>query len=285
MVELFEFGMCNKFFPDSTLHAVISFFAVFIIGYLLGSLNFGVIISKLLYNDDVRNHGSKSAGMTNMLRTYGKLPAAMTFLGDILKTVAAVWIGALLLGMHNTVFYAKDGVIYSNLEELLRGLYEIYGEHSKIPSDLSSIGVVSYDGYAGMYIGGMASMIGHAFPVYYKLKGGKSVVAATAMILCTEPLICLILLVMFVVIVAVTKFISLGSVMCIIIYPLILNRMTGPGIHNLIAIFAMLFVVYLHRANIKRLLNGQENKLSLKSRKKDADNGGESENENGEEST
>ena len=226
MFEFLEYGLCNKFFPGSTMHIVISVFAVFIIGYLLGSLNFGVIISKIVYHDDVRKHGSGGAGATNMLRTYGKIPAALTFLGDGVKSALAVLIGAIFLG-HNPM-------------------------------------------YAGTYIGGMASVIGHAYPLYYKFKGGKGVASTFFMVLCTEPLIALICFVMFAAIVFGTKYISLGSIMCAMIYPLILYRMTGvPGMHVLIAIFLALLIVYLHRENIMRLINGKENKISFKKKKKD----------------
>jgi len=227
MFVILEFGLCSKFFPGSTLHIVISVFAVAIIGYLLGSLNFGVLISKIFYRDDIRKHGSGNAGATNMLRTYGKFAAIMTFLGDGLKTAVAVLLGAVLLG-HNRL-------------------------------------------YAGTYIGGLASVIGHCFPVYYKFKGGKGVTATAFMVLCTEPLIFAILIVMFIIIVAGSKYISLGSIMCVMIYPLILNRMTGVGLHNLIAILLALLIVYLHRENIMRLLNGKENKFSLKGKKKKKD--------------
>ena len=242
MVELLQLGLCVKYFPESSFYVVISFVAVIIIGYLLGSLNFGVIISTAFYHDDIRKHGSGSAGMTNMLRTYGKIPAALTFLGDGLKTVAAVFIGALFLGHHYT--------------------------------------------YAGSYIGGIACMIGHAYPVYYKFKGGKGVTAAFFMVLCTNPLVALICLIIFIIIVAGTKYISLGSIMSILIYPLILNRLTGVGLHNLIAILAALFVVYLHRANIQRLMSGTENKLNLKSKKnKKSEKSEKKKKSNGEEST
>ena len=225
MFELLELGLCNKYFPGSTLHLVIGVFAVLIIGYLLGSLNFGVIISKIFYHDDVRKHGSGGAGATNMLRTYGKFPAALTFLGDGLKAAVAVFIGAVFLG-HNPV-------------------------------------------YAGTYIGGLASVIGHAFPVYYKFRGGKGVASTFFMVLFTSPFVGLICLLIFIIVVAGTKFVSLGSIMAVLIYPLILNRMTGAGLHNLIAIFLALLIVYLHRANIMRLLNGKENKISFKGKKKE----------------
>ena len=268
MKELFELGLCNKFYPGSNLHIVISFLSVIVIGYLLGSLDFGVIISKVFYHDDIRKHGSKGAGATNMLRTYGKLPAAMTFLGDGLKTALAVLIGALFLGTHNTMFYTQDGAVYKNSIALVQKLHEVYGDN--IPNFDRIPGLAAYMGFAGMYIGGMASIIGHAFPVYYGFKGGKCVASTLFMVLCTEPLIALICLAIFICIAAMTKFVSLGSVMAVIVYPMILNRMTGFGLHNLIAVFIMLFVIYLHRENIQRLVNGTESKLSFgKKDKKD----------------
>ncbi|MCL1858974.1 MAG: glycerol-3-phosphate 1-O-acyltransferase PlsY [Oscillospiraceae bacterium] len=192
---------------------ILKILLIFIIGYLLGSLNFGVIISKVFYHDDIRKYGSKGSGATNMLRIYGKIPAIITFFGDGLKAAAAVLIGVFLIG-HN-----------------------------------------------GAYIGGMASVIGHAFPVYYKFKGGKSVAALFFMVLCTSPLVGLICFAVFLIIVAGTKYISLGSVIAVLIYPLILYKMTGLGLHNFIAIFIALLIVCLHRENITRLFNGNENKL------------------------
>ena len=260
MFEIFEFGLCNKFFPDSAPWLIIGFFSVFAIGYLLGSLNFGVIISKAFYRGDVRDHGSGSAGMTNVLRTYGKLPAALTVLGDGAKTAAAIMVGALVLGSHSTGFYVHGGTIYSSIDDLLRAISNLYGEN--VPEQIP--GLVAYAGYAGMYVGGLAAIVGHAFPVYYKFKGGKSVIATLVMVLFTAPLAALICLMFFVAVVAVTKFVSLGSIMSVIVYPLVLYRLAGPGLHNLFAIFAMLFVVFLHRANILRLVNGKENKISFK---------------------
>lgn len=223
MLELFQMGICRKFFPGNELPIIISVVAVFVIGYLLGSLNFGIIISKIFYKEDIRKYGSKGSGMTNMLRIYGKKPAALTLAGDVLKTVVAVFIGALLLGDH-------------------------------------------VNGYTimGTYLGGFAAILGHAFPVYYGFKGGKSVAALAAMILCTDPIVFVIIFVIFVCIVAGTKFLSLGSIMGAMIYPLILYRMTGPGFHALIAMVTMLLVVFLHRENIKRLMSGKESKFSLK---------------------
>jgi len=267
MAELFEIGLCNKFFHGSTLSVAISLIAVVAIGYLLGSLNFGVIISKIFYHDDVRKHGSGNAGMTNMLRTYGKFPAVMTFLGDGLKTVLAVLIGALLLGTHNTIFYSHDGVIYSNIDALMRKLAEIYVDVDRI--NLREVpNLIIYEGFAGMYIAGVVSIIGHCYPVYYKFRGGKGVTAALFMVLCTSPVVGFICLAFFIIVVIGTKFISLGSIMAVLLYPLVLYRMTSAGPHILIATTVMLFIIFQHRSNIMRLINGKENKLNLKFGKK-----------------
>ena len=263
MGEIFELGLYNKYFQGSMPHAALGFFAVLIIGYLLGSLNFGIIISKIFYKDDVRNHGSGGSGATNMLRTYGKFPAIMTFFGDGLKAAAAVFIGALILGAHTSDFFSYNGVIYNNAVDFERALIELYGENRP------TIIIHTYEAFAGMYIGGLAALIGHAFPVYYKFKGGKCVAATFFLVLCTEPLVALILLAFFIAFVWGTKYISVGSIMCVIIYPLILYNMTGAGLHTLAAIFIALFVVYLHRENIMRLLNGKENKLNLRKKIKE----------------
>ena len=232
MFDLINFGLVVKY-DFSMAFTLIGYAAVIIAGYLLGSLNFGVIISKLIYKEDIRKYGSGGTGMTNMLRTYGKPAAAVTFFGDGLKAVIAAFIGMIFFGNS----FASTAV------------------------------------YAGAYVGGLAAAAGHAFPVYYKFKGGKSVAAAFFMVLCTAPLVGLVCFAIFAILVAWTKYLSLGSVMGMIIYPLILNRLTGIGLHNIIAIAIMIIVVYQHRENIKRISAGTENKFSLKSKKKIAGSG------------
>ena len=111
--------------------------------------------------------------------------------------------------------------------------------------------------------------MGHMFPIYYKFKGGKGVVTAAITVLMCNPFIFLILIILFVLIVAATKFISLGSVLCVMLFPIILNRFdvwlgAGPGAHHLIAILIAALIVFMHRENIKRLWQGKENKFSFK---------------------
>ena len=232
--ELFKVGLVNKLFGTQLIsdetgavfynipwhYAIPAFILLLLIGYLFGSFNFATFISKRKYKDDIREHGSGNAGMTNMMRTYGTKAAVFTLLGDILKAVLACLLGYVVLGR------------------------------------------------AGAYVAGLGTIIGHTWPLYYNFKGGKGVATALAMILCTNPLVALILLVLFVAIVAATKFISLGSIMGALIYPIILAKFGTLNIVELICCLALVFLlVFNHRSNIKRLLNNEENKFSFKKSK------------------
>lgn len=191
--------------------------------YLLGSLNFALILSRRFFGEDVRQKGSGNAGMTNMLRNYGKGAAALTLLGDALKAVVSSLIGYVVFGV------------------------------------------------TGAYIAGLFCILGHMFPIYYRFKGGKGVVTTAVMILMLNPVIFLILLAVFLLIVLGTRFISLGSIMCVMIWPLILQRMEGAGAPVLMAMAIAALVVFMHRENIKRLLRGEENKVSFGKKKKPAE--------------
>lgn len=204
---------------------ILSFVVVALAAYLLGSLNFALIISKFKFRDDIRRHGSGNAGMTNMLRTYGKTAAGFTFLGDAVKAALAIVIGGLL-----------NGVI-------------------------------------GAYTAGFFCILGHMFPIFYKFKGGKGVVTSAVMILMLDWRVFLILAVIFFSIVLSTKYMSLGSVMGILIYPLLLYNFNGPGISILFALATTVLVVFMHRENIKRLLEHRENKISFGSKKPKSDKG------------
>ncbi len=86
-----------------------------LIGYLLGSLNFALILSGKMYKDDIRKHGSKNAGTTNMMRTYGNKAAGLTILGDMLKAVVAVVIGALIMGLYYGGYAAALGCVVGHV--------------------------------------------------------------------------------------------------------------------------------------------------------------------------
>jgi glycerol-3-phosphate acyltransferase PlsY len=203
--------------------------ACMVIPYLLGSLNFGVILSRAKYKDDVRAHGSGNAGTTNMLRTYGKGAAVLTLLGDMLKAVVAMIFGYFVLV-------------------------------SPIVQDGKVIGI----DLVGPAIAGLFVMLGHMFPCFFHFKGGKGVATAAMVVLMTDWMVFLILLAIFVIIAAGTKYVSLASIMGLIFYPIILYAFKGAGTASVVAVIMALLVVYMHRENIKRLRAGTESKLSFK---------------------
>lgn len=118
-------------------------------------------------------------------------------------------------------------------------------------------------GQYGAYIAGLFCIVGHMFPVYYRFRGGKGVVTAAVSILMSNPFVFLILFIIFVIIVLFTKYISLGSVMCVLLYPIILDRIDGPA-YVIFAFLVTVLVVTKHWGNIKRLMRGQESKFSFK---------------------
>lgn len=205
---------------DITL-VCLAFIAVALIAYLLGSINFAIIISGKKYKEDIRAHGSKNAGMTNMMRTYGKSAAILTLVGDALKAVLACIVGYLVMGQ------------------------------------------------LGAYAAGLFCMLGHVFPIYYGFKGGKGVVTAAATVLMTDPVVFLILITLFVIMVAIWRYISLASITCIGLYPLILSFTTKmfAGKMSPFILFTVLMAILIigkHWTNIQRLREGTESKFSFK---------------------
>ena len=222
----FREGIFCHMVENATVYFLLCGLFLTVVPYLLGSVNFAIIISGKRFHDDVRTHGSGNAGMTNMLRTYGKRAAALTLGGDALKAIIASLIGYFMMGM------------------------------------------------TGAYIAGFFCVLGHTFPIFFKFKGGKGVVTAAASMLMCNPIVFLIILVLFLVIVGIWRYISLGSIMCALLYPVILNGVdkvlltqNASGIYILFVILTSVLVVLKHKDNISRLLEGKENKLSFKRNK------------------
>ena len=213
--------------------------ATVVIAYLLGSINSAIIISKTLYRDDIRKHGSGNPGLTNMLRTYGKGAAGLTLLGDISKNAIAILISAIFFGFNYV-------------------------------SGIST----SHDGITGMcYAAGLFAVIGHIAPVYYKFKGGKGVLSTATVALILTPIPALILIAIFIAVVAVSKYVSLGSVIAAILFPVLVNgyymlifngNVRLPIMAALATIVIAILVVWCHRGNLQRISDKTERKLSFK---------------------
>lgn len=202
-------------------------------GYLLGSVNFSIILSRMRYQDDIRRHGSGNAGMTNTLRTYGKLSAVLVLLGDAAKGFLAGWIG-----------------------------WELGGPVT-------------------MYLAGLLAVMGHMFPVFFGFRGGKGVATAAGFILYSSLPVFLLLAVVFLAVVFLSRYVSLGSVTVAALYPFLIVFMNlrpswwqevgwvtllRPSLWVILlcAFLMAALVLWAHRSNIRRLLAGTENKLGQK---------------------
>ena len=193
-------------------------------GYLLGSLNTSVIVGKI-YGKDIREHGSKGAGLTNALRVLGKPAAAIVLAGDVLKGVAACLFGLAL----DAGFYTGDATIC-------------------------------------LLAAGAAAVIGHNWPLYFGFKVGKGVLTAVAVLFMADWLMALICLSFFAVIVALTRYVSLGSICAALLFAVIafIPLFGGGAFLGVFACVIAALIIFRHRANIKRLLSGTENKLIFK---------------------
>ena len=123
-------------------------------------------------------------------------------------------------------------------------------------------------GYNGAAIAGLFAVVGHIAPVYYRFKGGKGVMVAASVLLMLDPIVFLISIALFVLIVYLTKYVSIGSIMAALVYPLIFVRLGGHlGIPAITSILSGALIIYMHRGNIARLKEGTENKLSFGKKK------------------
>lgn len=207
---------------------VVALVASLVVGYLIGSLNMSVIVGKIK-GVDVRKHGSGNAGATNTLRTLGKGAAAIVTAGDLLKSVAAVLFGMLM----GRLFAGEDYAVYMYCQ----------------------------------YLAGLGAVLGHNYPVYFGFRGGKGILTSFGLVLMLDWRIGLILLVIAILTMAATRFVSLGSVLSAILYPIFVIAFNysnpKPYIPAYIALSVVVAILALfqHRANIQRLLEGSESKL------------------------
>lgn len=199
-----------------------------IIAYAIGSINFSIILSKKFAGFDVREKGSKNAGTTNMLRTVGKKAAILTLICDILKGVISISIAILI------------GAIIKEVDKALL-----------------------------VQIAGICVVIGHTFPIFFQFKGGKGIATSLGVLILINWKIGLVCLIFALVLMALTRMVSAGSVAAAILFPILTlfvakDFFIVEGNYFLFSIILALFVIFNHRENIKRLLEGTENKISFK---------------------
>ena len=196
--------------------------AIPIAAYFLGSIPFGLLLTKAFGRGDVRKVGSGNIGATNVARAAGLLAGVSTLLLDLAKGAAAVLLAEKL-----------------------------------------SSGSATW-----MMIAAFAVLLGHCFPVWLKFKGGKGVATAAGVFLVLSSLACLAAVVLFILVVLLWRYVSLGSVSAAAAMPLLIYLLWPPRHAPPLAVIfgavaVALLIIYKHRGNLQRLLEGTEPKFSF----------------------
>ena len=216
---------------------IVLYIIMALIAYAIGSISSSVIVTKKLAGFDVREKGSGNAGSTNVLKKKKKKAALITLVCDILKGVVAVLIAKIL------------GLIFANSNQAL--LVEIAG---------------------------LAVVVGHTFPVFFGFKGGKGVATSLGILLVVNLKIGLICLIFALALMILTRWVSLGSISAAVLFAVLAIFIHDGYIveYSLsFVIFAILFaafVIYNHRSNVVRIMNGTENRLDFSKFKKEPEN-------------
>lgn len=214
-----------------------------VISYLLGSCNSAIIVGRLVKHQDIRTLGSKNAGLTNTLRCFGKGCALLTLIGDLGKGIVAVLLSKGICTLMDVSIAGDERVQF--------------------------IG----------YVAGIAAILGHVFPLYYGFKGGKGVLVGVSVFLVIDWKAFCIMILIFAVVLAISKYVSLGSIIgasCCPVITLLLQLASFPErplwytlLNTGMAAVMAAWVVWMHRSNIERLRSGTENRFSFSSKKKD----------------
>ncbi len=209
---------------------MVSMLVLCIIGYLIGSISFAILITKKTTGKDVRDEGSKNAGSTNVFRVAGIKSALMTFVCDFLKGFLPVIITMVI------------------------------GRMLKLEDTSLLMMAVSF-----------GIIIGHMYPIYFGFKGGKGVASTIGIMLAINPFILGIVLVFGIVLLLITRIVSISSILGAILFPVLMifmqnyNLQSGNYMYYLIySIILGTIILFAHRTNIQRLKNGEEKRIGTK---------------------
>ena len=205
-----------------------------IVCYLLGSIPTAVLYGRLFHGVDVRQYGSGNAGATNTLRTLGKQAGIIVMIFDVLKGWLATYSATYL-------------VVIGAIPEQHLMIYKI--------------------GF------GIISVVGHIFPIFARFKGGKGIACLLGMILAINLEIAMICIAVFAIVFLLSKYVSLGSMLATLAFPVVIllfPRFNDGGPLVIVFGFAIFSIVVLtHQKNIIRLINGEESKVRLGSKRDD----------------
>ena len=200
--------------------------------YFLGCFNGAVIVSKYILRDDVRNHGSGNAGLTNFYRTFGGFLTFVVILTDVLKAVLAVELGSYMAGISS---------LYSANPEMT---------------------LVAFRYWAGLFC-----LLGHMFPCMFHFKGGKGILSGGTIALMLDWRVALVVWGGFLVLSILTKYVSLGSCWAGASFPFATWFVYQNLLLTILAVIIGGLILWKHRGNIVRLIHGNENKFSFHKKK------------------
>ena len=214
---------------------VLAYIAVAVAAYLLGSIPTGFLVAKAR-GIDIRSVGSGNIGATNTMRVLGKPAGIFVLLMDVLKGFLAVVLLSFLVG-----FWLSQGKRGNYDEEIV---------------------------YRLPLIAGIFAVLGHNYTCWLKFKGGKGIATTTGVYLALAPWAVLIGLVVFLLAVLVTRYISVGSIAAAVALPVAICLTQNGLLLDVVSIALGLLAIYKHKSNIQRLRNGTENRITVK--KKDS---------------
>lgn len=192
--------------------------------YLLGGIPFALVVGRVLYGTDIREHGSGNLGATNAIRVLGWMPGILVLLLDAAKGAIAVSLAGLLLAVTGA-------------------------DQALSPSWF-------------LLLATFAVMAGHIYSPYLRFRGGKGVAAAAGALFVIMPAVALLLLLLFVATVAVSRYVSLGSVVIAVAFPFLSFRLySNDPASVLLTVLAAVLVIWRHRGNISRIMHGTEAKV------------------------
>ena len=210
-------------------------------GYLLGSFNGAILVSRWFRREDIRTKGSGNAGLTNFYRNYGGLDTLLVLLIDVGKTLLACFVGGWII---QAAGFASENFLLDWTDE------------------------------AQMLCGGF-SVIGHIFPIWFGFKGGKGILTCGTLAAFVDWRIILTLLAVFIAVVLITRYVSLGSIVAAVVYPFLFwirypihqNVSEGTVMMTILAFCLAALAIYMHHGNIQRLRAGTESKFSFHKKK------------------
>ena len=206
---------------------------IILLGYLIGSIPFGLIIGKLRRGIDIREYGSGNTGFTNVLRTIGVKEGAVTLVADIAKGAIPALLGGTIIG-----------------------------------DSTAEIGGLTFDDQGAQVVAALAAVIGHNWSVYLKFQGGKGVDTSTGGLLAISPVAGLICMAIAISTMLKSRYVSLGSIVggccsIIVLAPMVAQDYE-PVEYLVYAVIVALIIILRHRDNIERLRNGTEIKIGQK---------------------